>query len=58
MGNNLGYSAFVAYGSFWIALGIIWLLNHFEVYQSSTTDVGYYLTAWTLYTLILFTASL
>ena len=58
MGNNFGYSAFVAYGAFWIGLGIIWLLNHFQVYQSSTTDVGYYLIAWTLYTLILFTASL
>ncbi|MFA5642607.1 MAG: acetate uptake transporter [Bacteroidales bacterium] len=36
LGNNFGYSAFTAYGSFWIGLGIIWMLNHFEIYQSST----------------------
>ncbi len=58
MGNNFGYSAFVAYGSFWIGLGIIWLLNFYKIYESSTTDVGYYLVAWTLYTAIMFIASL
>ena len=58
MGNNFGYSAFVAYGSFWIGLGVIWMLNHFNVYQSSTTDVGFFMLAWTLYTVILFVASL
>jgi len=57
-GNNFGYSAFVGYGSFWIGLGIIWILNYFKIYESSTTDVGYYLVAWTLYTAILFVASL
>jgi uncharacterized protein len=57
MGNNFGYSAFVAYGSFWIGLGIIWLLNHFNIYASSKTDVGYYLIAWTAYTVILWIAS-
>jgi len=54
MGNNFGYSAFVSYGAFWIGLGIIWLLNHFNIYKLSTTDVGWYLVAWTLYTLIMF----
>jgi len=58
MGNNFGYSAFVAYGSFWIGLGIIWILNFYKIYESSTTDVGYYLVAWTLYTAIMFVASL
>jgi len=58
MGNNFGYSAFVAYGSFWIGLGIIWILNFYKIYESSTTDVGYYLVAWTLYTAIMFIASL
>jgi len=57
-GNNFGYSAFVGYGSFWIGLGIIWILNYYKIYESSTTDVGYYLVAWTLYTAILFVASL
>jgi len=57
-GNNFGYSAFVGYGSFWIGLGIIWMFNFYKIYESSTTDVGYYLVAWTLYTAILFIASL
>jgi|WetSurSiteA1Bulk_404760.scaffolds.fasta_scaffold17012_2 hypothetical protein len=51
--NNFGFSAFVSYGSFWIALGIIFLLNHFKVYHSSTEDVGWFLVAWTLYTFIM-----
>jgi hypothetical protein len=52
-GNNFGYSAFVSYGSFWIALGIIWMLNHFKVYTLSHTDVGFFLVVWTLYTAIM-----
>ncbi len=58
MGNNFGYSAFVAYGSFWIGLGIIWILNHFNIYPSNGVEVGYFLVAWTLYTAIMFVASL
>jgi len=57
-GNNFGYSAFVAYGSFWIGLGIIWMLNFYKIYESSTTDVGFYLVGWTLYTAIMSVASL
>jgi len=58
MGNNFGFAAFVSYGSFWMGLGIIWLLNNFKVYESSTTDVGYYLVAWTLLTAIFWVGSL
>lgn len=57
MGNNFGFAAFVSYGAFWIGLGIIWMSNHFGVYTSSTTDVGYYLLAWTFLTFILWVAS-
>jgi len=57
-GNNFGYSAFVSFGAFWIGLGIIWLLGHFEVFTPSKTDVGYYLVTWTLYSTIMFIASL
>jgi succinate-acetate transporter protein len=53
VGNNFGYSAFVSYGAFWIALGVIFMLNHFNVYHSSTTDLGWFLNAWTLYTFIM-----
>ena len=53
VGNNFGYSAFVSYGAFWIALGIIFLLNNFNIYHSSTTDVGWFLVGWTIYTAIM-----
>ncbi len=57
-GNNFGYAAFTAYGAFWIGLGIIWILNHLGVYESSGTDVGFYLVAWTLLTVIFWVGSL
>lgn len=56
--NNFGYSAFVSYGAFWIALGVIFLMNHLGIYKSSTTDVGWFLVAWTLYTVILWVAAM
>lgn len=56
--NNFGYSAFVAYGSFWISLGIIFILNSFNIYPSSTTDVGWFLVGWTAYTFVMWIASL
>ncbi|WP_145076102.1 acetate uptake transporter [Poriferisphaera corsica] len=58
IGNNFGFSAFVAYGSFWIGLGIIWILNSLGIYESSKTDVGWFLVAWTGYTTILWIASM
>jgi len=57
-GNNFGYSAFCSYGAFWIALGLIWILNHFGIYKSSGTDVGWFLVVWTLYTAILWVGAL
>jgi succinate-acetate transporter protein len=57
MGNNFGYSAFVSYGSFWIGLSIIFLMNHFGIYKSSATDLGWYLLAWMIYTLVMWTAT-
>jgi len=56
-GNNFGYSAFVAYGAFWIGLGVIFILNYLKVYESSAKDIGFYLLGWTLYTLIMLVAS-
>jgi hypothetical protein len=58
MGNNFGFAAFSSYGAFWIGLGIIWILNHAQIYVSSHTDVGYYLIAWTLLTGIFWVGSL
>ncbi len=57
-GNNFGYSAFVSYGAFWIALGVIFLLNNFGIYKASGTDVGWFLVAWTLYTAIMWVAAM
>jgi uncharacterized protein len=58
LGNNFGYSAFVAYGSFWIGLSIIWILNHLNVYETSHAELGLFMLAWTLYSAIMFIASL
>jgi len=57
-GNNFGYTAFVSYGAFWIALCLMLLLNHFGIYKSSAVDIGWFLVAWTGYTAILWVAAL
>lgn len=57
-GNNFGYTAFTAYGAFWISLGLIFLGNHFEIFAASTTDVGWFLVAWMLFTAILWVGSM
>lgn len=66
-GNNFGYSAFTVYGAFWIALGLIWLVldlqgnpdafigPHLKV---SHLDIGFFLLGFTLYTAIMWCASL
>jgi succinate-acetate transporter protein len=65
-GNNFGYSAFTAYGAFWLALGFIFLILNLESLPNSiitgplkitATDVGYFLLAYTIYTAIMFIAS-
>lgn len=58
MGNNFGYCAFTAYGSFWIGLALILIMNQLGFYKSSTTDVGWYLFAWFIYTTVMLIASL
>lgn len=57
-GNNFGYSAFTAYGAFWIALGLMFIGNHFELFVASTTDVGWFLVAWMLYTAIMWVGAM
>jgi succinate-acetate transporter protein len=52
-GNTFGYTAFVSYGAFWISLCLMLLGNNFGIFKASTTDVGWFLVAWTLYTAIL-----
>jgi succinate-acetate transporter protein len=48
MGNNFGFAAFTSFGAFWMGLGIIWICNYLKVYESSPTDLGVYLVAWSL----------
>jgi len=57
-GNNFGYSAFCSYGAFWIAFCIILLGNKFDIYASNSTDLGWFLVVWTLYTMILWVGAM
>ena len=57
-GNNFGYSAFTAYGSFWISLALIFLSNRYKIFEVSSAELGFYLVAWTLYTAIMWVASM
>lgn len=65
-GNNFGYSAFSSYGAFWIALGLIFLMLELQVQgvipekgalHIGHEDVGYFLLAYTVYTVVLFVGS-
>ncbi len=58
MGNNFGFCAFTGYGAFWISFAVILVGNRYKIFESSTTDVGYFLVAFTLFTLILWVASM
>jgi len=65
-GNNFGYSAFVSYGAFWIALAFIFMIMDFQGAQGNWIgahlkitgkDLGYFLLAFTVYTAIMFIGS-
>lgn len=56
-GNNFGYCAFTSYGAFWIALCALLTTGHFGLWKASTTDVGWFLVAWTLFSAILWVGS-
>lgn len=61
VGNNFGYSAFVTYGAFWIALALIWLLLDLKIGTHlgvTANDIGYFLLGFTLYTVIMWVAAL
>ena len=57
-GNNFGYCAFTSYGAFWISLCAMLIAGQFGFLKASTTDVGWFLVAWTLFTAILWVGSL
>ncbi|MGZ0707200.1 acetate uptake transporter [Coraliomargarita sp. W4R53] len=52
-GNNFGYSAFVAYGAFWISFGVILICNALGIYKCTHQDVGFFLIGYTVYTFIM-----
>ena len=65
-GNNFGYSAFASYGAFWIALGLIFLMMELQAQgvipdkgalHVNGTDLGWFLTAYTVYTVFLWVGS-
>lgn len=56
-GNNFGYCAFTSYGAFWISLCALQLAGHFGIFKPTTTDVGWFLVAWTGLTAILWVGS-
>jgi len=49
-GNNFGFSAFTSYGAFWISLALILMGNQLKLFESSPTDIGYFLAVWGIYT--------
>ena len=57
-GNNFGFAAFTTYGSFWIALGGIFLSTQMGLFNISGTDIGWFLVVFTLITAIYFIGSL
>ena len=51
-GNNFGFAAFSTYGAFWMALAGIYAGMHFGILTPSTTDIGWFLVAFTVPTII------
>jgi uncharacterized protein len=64
-GNNFGFCAFCGYGAFWISLCLYLIFGtnaaldkSYPVLALNDTDLGYFLVMWTIYTFILFIASM
>jgi uncharacterized protein len=64
-GNNFGFCAFTGYGAFWISLCLMLifgknpeLVTAYPTLAFSAVDLGFFLTAWTIFTLLLFIGSM
>jgi hypothetical protein len=64
-GNNFGFCAFTGYGAFWISLCLYLIFgtnkaldNLYPVLKLTGHDLGIYLVMWTIFTGILFVASM
>lgn len=58
MGNNFGFCAFTGYGAFWICFVLIQISKRYGIFVLETHDVTWFLMAFTLFTAILWIASL
>ncbi len=63
-GNNFGFMAFTGYGAFWISLVLMLtfgtspaVASLFPALTMSSTELGWFLVAWTIFTAILFVGS-
>jgi uncharacterized protein len=63
--NNFGFCAFTGYGAFWISLCLMLifgknaeLVKAYPVLHFNEVDLGFYLIAWTIFTFLLFIASM
>ncbi|TFG40692.1 MAG: hypothetical protein E4H43_05335, partial [Bacteroidia bacterium] len=59
--NTFGATAFSAYGSFWIALVIIWLLPKTSIgadLKSDNVSMGWFLLMWGIFTAFMFIGTL
>jgi succinate-acetate transporter protein len=66
-GNNFSYSAFTVFGTLWLALGLVWLIQDLQGAQNSFIgknlriehhDIGILLLVYTFYAMIMLVASL
>jgi len=64
-GNSFGFCAFTGYGAFWISLCLMLifgknpeLVKAYPVLAFSAVDLGFFLTAWTIFTFLLFIGSM
>ncbi|MCA5006693.1 acetate uptake transporter [Sphingobacterium bovistauri] len=53
-GNQFGSIAFISYGSFWLTLVFIWIAPIFGLPKATNLEMGFYLFAWGLFTLVFF----
>jgi uncharacterized protein len=64
-GNSFGFCAFTGYGAFWISLCLMLifgknpeLVKAYPTLAFSAIDLGFFLLAWTIFTLLLFIGSM
>lgn len=59
VGNTFGFTAFCAYGFFWMSLVATWVLPKFGVAEATSAGfLGWYLALWGVFTLFMFLGTL